>query len=76
MAGAGWDLFSLRYDVGEPLSTVFTATSMAGYLRIFKCAAVTRVPLPPAPGPPPTTLAQSPAQGVSCPPGSAHITLG
>lgn len=25
--------------MGEPLSTVFTATAMAGYLRIFKCAA-------------------------------------
>jgi len=32
----GWDVFSLSYNVREPLSTVFTDASMFSYKRIFK----------------------------------------
>jgi len=31
----GWDVFSLRYHVDVPLSTVFTADALSKYLRIF-----------------------------------------
>ncbi|KAF9597245.1 hypothetical protein IFM89_016386 [Coptis chinensis] len=31
----GWDVFSLEYDAGVPLNTVFTESVMARYLRIF-----------------------------------------
>ena len=32
----GWDVFSLSYDVGAPLSTVLTPAAMMAYKRIFK----------------------------------------
>ncbi|KAL9259817.1 Gamma-tubulin complex component 3-like protein [Drosera capensis] len=31
----GWDVFSLEYEAGVPLNTVFTESVMARYLRIF-----------------------------------------
>lgn len=31
----GWDVFSLEYDAGVPLNTVFTESVMGRYLRIF-----------------------------------------
>lgn len=31
----GWDVFSLEYDAGVPLNTVFTESVMAMYLKIF-----------------------------------------
>eukprot|EP00899_Mesostigma_viride_P022858 jgi/Mesvir1/3757/Mv15031-RA.1 len=31
----GWDVFSLEYTLGPPLSTVFTSAAMAKYLRVF-----------------------------------------
>jgi gamma-tubulin complex component 3 len=31
----GWDVFSLEYDAGMPLDTVFTASVMKQYLKIF-----------------------------------------
>lgn len=31
----GWDVFSLEYDAGVPLNTIFTESVMARYLRIF-----------------------------------------
>ncbi|KAJ1697843.1 hypothetical protein LUZ63_006355 [Rhynchospora breviuscula] len=31
----GWDVFSLEYDAGMPLDTVFTASVMKRYLKIF-----------------------------------------
>jgi hypothetical protein len=32
----GWDVFSLSYDVREPLSTVLTPANMLSYKRVFK----------------------------------------
>ncbi len=33
---SGWDVFSLRYDLTAPLSTIFSAPVMAQYQRVFR----------------------------------------
>ena len=38
MTLVGWDVFSLHYDVGQPLSVILTPSSMEAYLRIFRFA--------------------------------------
>ena len=32
---AGWDVFSLWYDMKEPLSSIINAEAMSAYLRLF-----------------------------------------
>ncbi|KAK9807536.1 hypothetical protein WJX72_001944 [[Myrmecia] bisecta] len=32
----GWDVFTLRYEVAEPLATVLPASAMTSYLRVFR----------------------------------------
>ena len=36
LSSAGWDVFTLRYDVHEPLATLFNPPAMASYLRVFR----------------------------------------
>lgn len=33
---SGWDVFTLKYDVEEPVATVLDAAAMKAYLRVFK----------------------------------------
>ncbi len=33
---AGWDIFTLKYEVEEPIATVLDSAAMKSYLRVFK----------------------------------------
>jgi hypothetical protein len=33
---SGWDVFTLKYEVEEPIATVLDSTAMKSYLRVFK----------------------------------------